>query len=385
MNYDTKLSTLTKKQFVIIALGKDILIINLEGKIIKTLKGHARQILSLISLDNNTIASSSYDGTIRVWNVDTCLLPSDQWDVDSDESTTYARTVKNFEIGSEARHMIKISNNTIAYTQERKGRTLKHVEVEIRDLSKKEIVKTLPGSQLIHDIFTIGNNIIVGSVYDYIAIWDITKPDGNERIGRIDITSTNVIAKINDHTIASGNGSYIFVWDISSILQHSRNAMFLPPSSQWDISPILSYSGEAKKISILRGTRRVQSIVYMGDNILAASYSYGPIYIWDLSKKDGRLINELSPPENILNTRGISDLYYLNNNTLIVTYSLQYFFSIWDITKSTSNLDINLPGIASEIIVIDDLNYNTLILHRLKSHLVSYIPEVLIGELYNYI
>lgn len=53
--------------------GKDfrIMIVDLEGRLVKELVGHSNTVCSLYQSIETELVSGSYDGTARVWNIET--------------------------------------------------------------------------------------------------------------------------------------------------------------------------------------------------------------------------------------------------------------------------------------------------------------------------
>jgi len=151
----------TFKDRKVIASGsydKAIRLWDYDGNCKKVLEGHTGAILHTIALSDNMLLSSAWDGTLRVWDID---------------SGKCIHVLKLSEIGSNSRpyiYDIKIlKNNIIAVPT--------YNDVQVWDAIKGERIAILKGHEdLIYSIIELDNNIIASCSPDgTIRVWDINQ------------------------------------------------------------------------------------------------------------------------------------------------------------------------------------------------------------------
>ena len=294
-----------------------------KGKVLRTLEGHSDSVESVaISLDNTRVVSSSRDKTIRVWDLGTGKLLN----------ILYSESYYNFCIQS---IVITFDNKIVSSSNDCK--------IRVWDLGTGKLLNTLERIVRSDGTFAItSDNRIVSGYGNTIKVWDletgellkttsITKNhNGNVYSVAISPDNTKIISRSFDKTIK--------VWD----LETCRLLKTIYPGEHYTfniqsvaISPdntkIVSYLASVIKVwdmntgkclSEFESHKFVESIAITPDNMIVSGLRDGTIKVWD------------SSVENLLSTQEyidrINGLVISPDNTKIVTYN-SGIIRVWDL------------------------------------------------------
>ncbi|MEH1919359.1 trypsin-like peptidase domain-containing protein [Nostoc sp.] len=301
---------------------------NLSGKFVlqKTLNGHSESVYSVaISPDGRTLASGSYDDTIKIWNISTGqeirTLNGHSGSVNSVAFSPDGRTLAsgsdetikiwNIATGQEIRTLNGHSSSSIrSVAISPDGRTLASSSydetIKIWNIATGQEIRTLTGHFYIVNSVAIspdGRTLASGSYDDTIKIWNIAT--GQEiRTLEGDYTVNSVAFSPDGRTLASGSHNTIKIWNIAtgqeirtlnghSNGRHSElvNSVAFSPDGRtlasgsdetikiWNIAT-------GQEIRTLNGhSSKVYSVAFSPDGRTLASGSHDTtIKIWQLSE-----------------------------------------------------------------------------------------------------
>jgi len=172
-----------------------------DGIIIKTLYGHLKKVKCLSLLINDKLASGSFDGEIKIWNLSSGLC---------------LQTIKDSQ--SSIQSILAINKNTLAYGVGNDDYNNIKIFGRNNENDNFSLKLILDG----HDDWTIGliklnEKHICSASYDgSIKIWDI-KYKGSLKTLNGHLSQILCIIKINSNHVVSGSyDKSIKVWDIHS-------------------------------------------------------------------------------------------------------------------------------------------------------------------------
>lgn len=238
---------------------------SIDGELLYTLSGHTRDVISVVPINADTIASASEDGTVRFWNINTGEC--------TNRLTGHTKILWD---------LVKINHNTIA-SSDCDG------TVKIWDTETAECKKSLSmGTRLC----VVNDQTIISSYANRIFLYSmendnlITKDDHSDTI--------TVLEKIDEETFASGSlKGEIILWKTT---------------------------GE-KKETLPRHSCRTTSIKKVNSKTLVSGGYRGEILIWSLS--------DLSWPQHMIRDDiGINKILVLDDQTIAYGGSKIKFFSI---------------------------------------------------------
>lgn len=343
-----------------------------SGELLQILKGHIGTIKS-ICVANNLIISCSYDKTIRVWDITDVIEQNTAESLAKHSNHTNSSTGSNGSTGSNSSTGSNGSNQGL-------GKCKKY----------GKCVRVLRGHTSCVNVINVNiddNLIISGSEDNTIRIWDLAKCvsiDGSDSDSNgdecIQVLSYNgcVITSIylSYNMIICGSNYYIYLW-------HSPNSTSKSNISKNTVNTRCNYSNENMKIlndymnslfilcvtnklfiarrvnsnhnlyliyvwNVVTGkcshnlkghTDRVTSVVCLRDDLIVSGSEDKTIRIWDLTRPKGdeciRILKK--------HTRAITALCTISNpignssgnlDDLIISYSKDGNFRIWDTSKS---------------------------------------------------
>ena len=267
----------------------------------------------------NTLASGSYSGSIKIWNVNSgkCIM-------------TLTGQSKN--ISKEVRSLQLIANNTLASGSE-------DASINIWNLESGECIRTLIGhSQSVESLQLLANNQLASGSWDTsIKIWDINSGECTQTfLGHLKAVKS--LQLVDENTLASGShDNLIKIWNsysgvcIKTLSGHSGGVSALQLLSNnrlasasldtlikiWDLN-----SGEC--IRTLTGhSNSVLTLQSLPNNILASGSWDNSIRIWNADTFECVLtLND--------HTRPVVSLQLINNKTL-ASGSMDDSIKIWNL------------------------------------------------------
>ncbi|MBD2358319.1 tetratricopeptide repeat protein [Tolypothrix sp. FACHB-123] len=295
---------------------------DISGKLLKTLQGHSGYVLSVsFSTDGKTIATASADSTIKLWNISGKLLKtlkghssyvlSVSFSPDGKTIATASadNTVKLWDISGKLLKTFKgHSSNVFSLSFSPDGKTIASASadntVKLWDISGK-LLKTFKGhSDWVRGVsFSAdGKTIATASDDRTVKLWDISGKLLNTLKGH----SSNVFSVIfspNGKTIATASAdSTVKLWDISGKLLKT-----LKGHNSYVLG--LSFSADGKTIA-------------------SASYD-STVKLWDIS---GKLLKILKG-----HSRGVNSVSFNPDGKTIATASDDTTVKLWNISGKLLN------------------------------------------------
>ncbi|MBW4606442.1 MAG: AAA-like domain-containing protein [Hassallia sp. WJT32-NPBG1] len=311
------------------------------GKLIRTLTGHSQVVSSVaFSSDGKTVASGSWDKTIKIWDISIGKL---------------IRTLKG--------HSSYV--NSVAFSSD--GKTIafgsRDKTIKIWDISTGKLIRTLTGhTESVSSVAfsSDGKTVASGSDDKTIKIWDISTGKLIRTLTGHSSLVWSVAFSSDGKTVAFGSGdNTIKIWDISTgklihtLTGHTESVRSVAFSSDgktvasgsydntikiWDIST-------GKLIRTLTGhSSLVWSVAFSSDGKTIASGSWdSTIKIWDIST--GKLIRTLTG-----HSQPVSSVAFSSDGKTIAFGSDDSTIKIWDI--STGKLIRTLTGHSQRVISV---------------------------------
>jgi WD40 repeat protein len=297
---------------------------NLEGKELRTFTGHSNCVMSVaFSPDGNTIASSSYDNTIKLWNLEgkelRTFMGHSNWvmsvafspDGNTIISGSYDNTIKLWDLeGKELRTFTGHSNWVMSVAFSPDGNTIISGSydntIKLWDLEGKEL-RTFTGHS--NGVWNIsfspdGNTIASGSSDNTIKLWN---PDGKELWTLRGHSSSvcNISFSPNGKTIVSGSGDkFIKLWNLEGkelrTLTGHRNSV-------WSVAFSPIYTAFSQKI---------------GNTVISGS-SDNTIKLWNLEGKELRTFTGHS--------NGVRSVAFSPDGKIIASGSSDNTIKLWSL------------------------------------------------------
>ena len=251
---------------IAIAQGSDLLLLNPNtGVLQQTFSGHTNSLISLVfSSDSNTLVSSSWDGTIRFWNVGTSSL---------------RLTIEgHFNFGGIA---LAPNGNLIATASER--------NVFLWNTRDGRFNKVFTGERGLRDLIYSpdGQTLAIATTGRQIQLW-------NARTGRVRRTLS-----------WEGNNS-------ADLIAFSPNSKTLASAASWDRTIRVWNANNGRLQRTLTGPEGINSLVFSPNSKTLASASWDrTIRVWNL--QTGQLQRTLEGHRNSIRALAFSP----NGNTLV--------------------------------------------------------------------
>jgi WD40 repeat protein len=316
------------------------------GKVIRTLTGHSEFVRSVaFSSDGKTIASGSYDNTIKIW----------------DSST--GKVIRTLTGHSSPVYSVAFSSDGKTIASGSYDNTIK-----IWDSSTGKLIRTLTGhSSPVYSVAfsSDGKTIASGSEDKTIKIWDsstgkvIRTLTGHSsdtlsfsiNNGKTVSFGSSVAFSSDGKTIASGSDdNTIKIWDsstgklIRTLTGHSSSVLSVAFSSDgktvasgsWDNTIKIWDSSTGKLIRTLTGhSQGVLSVAFSSDGKIASGSEDNTIKIWDSST--GKVIPTLKG-----HSESVSSVAFSSDGKTVASGSYDSTIKIWD--SSTGKLIRTLTG-----------------------------------------
>lgn len=194
------LCSIDDRTFVSAGNGYDIVFWDIEGNIIRKIKGHRKWISSLAIINENTIASGCKDGTLKIFG-----FQDDNFKM----FTEHSGYITNINV---------IKPGIIVYCdQEPFGAG----QIIIRNLSERNEIRSINPKCIVYCICVINENIMVwGGSGRFLQLFNINetqwdKKYGKKLLGHKDIVSC--ISKIDTEKVISGSwDKTLRIWNINS-------------------------------------------------------------------------------------------------------------------------------------------------------------------------
>lgn len=290
-----------------------------------TLKGHTSLVYCVaISPDGSTIASGSYDKSIKIWDTFTGILLR--------TLTDNVGRVHSVAYSPNGNRIVSVSNDYYTYT------------INIWDINDGMLLHSLTGhTSSVHSVTFSpdGSTIASGSYDNTIKIWDANTGALLRTLSGHTKPVLSVVYSIDGKTLASGSwDSNINIWDVEkgtllkTLTGHSNYV--------WDVvySPdnrtIVSGSGDnlikfwdADNFNLLRTltghTGPVSNLNYSPiGNTMASSSSDKTIKIWDVN--NGALLRTLTG-----HTNSVLSVVYSQDGRTLVSSSSDSTIKIWNL------------------------------------------------------
>jgi len=233
----------------------------LSGKCLCKLVGHVRNVISVIELANKNIASSAYDNTIRIWNIDDFITP--KYIIPDfllpDFMIPDIKSIKRYTItGCLLYTMVELPDERLAIA------TCTGVII-ILNLVTAATVALKGHYKIVYDLKVHNNKLASCSADGTMRVWDIT---GEICLLEYLCCSSALIysiAWLSDNAIIYGmNNGIICIWDIGKNLKYRK---------------MIGHEGS------------IYDMVLLSNNILVSSSGDNTICLWDMDS--GRCMQRL--------------------------------------------------------------------------------------------
>ena len=287
-----------------------------NGHCVKTLLGHRKSVACLLPLPNNLIASSSWDGTVKIWDVTSggCVRTLGQENTIVDILDRASFRLFNTSV---IRCLLLLPSGHLASGSDDET-------IRIWNLANGQWVRTLNGkSEYVWNLLSLQNgHLASGNTGKVIEIWDPT--DGSHILtlkGHNDAIE-DLLPFLGDQLISASRDNKIKIWDINK-----GNC----------IRTLSGHNSFVKRILLL-------------SNMQLASCSWDKtIKIWDVASGD--CIRTLSG-----HFGDVDCLEYIAANNRLVSGSDDHTIRIWNPTDGTCivSLSSHSKGITNLLVLPDN-------------------------------
>ena len=243
---------------------------------IAILDEHTAGVLSVsFSPDGTILASGSWDGTVKLWNVAT-----------RENVATLPHTAEVLSVSFSTNGEILASGSVDG-------------TVKLWDVATRENIATLPhGAEVLSVSFSTDGTLASGAYDGTVKLWDVAT---QQSITTLD-EHTGVVSSVlfsTDGTLASGSwDGTVKLWDVVTrenvaTLPHTAEVLSVSFSTNGEILASGSWDGTVKlwdvatreNIATLPHGARVRSVSFSTDGTLASGAHDGTVKLWDVTKR----------------------------------------------------------------------------------------------------
>ena len=240
-----------------------------------TFTGHTGYVYTVaFSPDGTTLASRSYDNTLRLWDVATATHKT--------TLSEYARGYDRLLFSQDSSKLIAVDGNTI----------------NLWDIETRKQQKFRTGSNIYRIALSPDGNTIAGGRGD-LHLWNAADGTHIAELSGHPWGVSGIAFSPDGTTLASGGGSGLFLWDVKSrtrklsisghtigvaAIAFSPDGKTLATGGREEIHLWAPATAEYKTGIYLRDWSFNGSLAFSPDGNTLACYSYSVVFLWDVSR-----------------------------------------------------------------------------------------------------
>ncbi len=240
-----------------------------------TFTGHTKSVDAIaFSPDGTTLASRSYDNTLRLWDVATATHKT--------TLSEYARGYDRLLFSQDSSKLIAVDGNTI----------------NLWDIETRKQQKFRTGSNIYRIALSPDGNTIAGGRGD-LHLWNAADGTHIAELSGHPWGVSGIAFSPDGTTLASGGGSGLFLWDVKSrtrklsisghtigvaAIAFSPDGKTLATGGREEIHLWAPATAEYKTGIYLRDWSFNRSLAFSPDGNTLACYSYSVVFLWDVSR-----------------------------------------------------------------------------------------------------